>query len=59
MVSGFSAVLGALAAELIVDDRGHYRWGIAFALAIGLLGFVAVVPLVNRGRAGALTAVRS
>jgi len=59
MVSGFSAVLGSLAAELIVDYTGHYRWGIAFALAMGLLGFVAVVPLINRGRAGEFTAVRS
>lgn len=43
--SGVSAVLGPLLAGLIVDATGNYQWGISFALAAGILGFVAVVPL--------------
>jgi MFS family permease len=43
--SGISAVLGPLLAGFIVDATGSYRWGIAFALAAGTLGFAAVVLL--------------
>lgn len=55
--SGFSAVLGPPVAGLIVDYTGRYQWGVAFALAMGLLGFAAVVPLVSRGRIGELEPV--
>lgn len=43
--SGFSAALGPPLAGLAIDYTGSYRWGIAFALATGLLGFAAIVPL--------------
>ncbi|MGH7914167.1 MAG: MCT family MFS transporter [Candidatus Binataceae bacterium] len=43
--SGFSTVLGPPLAGLVVDYTGSYQWGIAFALAMGLLGFAAVIPL--------------
>jgi MFS family permease len=43
--SGIAAVLGPPLAGAIVDASGDHRWGIAFALATGLLGFVAILPL--------------
>jgi MFS family permease len=43
--SGISAVCGPLLAGLIIDQTGSYRCGVAFALALGVLGFVAVAPL--------------
>lgn len=43
--SGIAAALGPPLAGAIVDVSGDHRWGIAFALATGLLGFVAVIPL--------------
>lgn len=43
--SGIAAALGPPLAGAIVDSAGDARWGIAFALATGLLGFVAVIPL--------------
>ena len=43
--SGISAVVGPLLAGLIVDATGSYEWGIAFALAAGMLGFAAVALL--------------
>lgn len=43
--SGIAAALGPPLAGAIVDISGDHRWGIAFALATGLLGFVAVIPL--------------
>jgi MFS family permease len=43
--SGISAVAGPLLAGLIVDHLGSYRWAIGFALAMGMLGFIALIPL--------------
>ena len=43
--TGFSALLGPPLAGFIVDCTGGYRWVAAFALAIGLLGFTAVIRL--------------
>ncbi|MCC6716591.1 MAG: MFS transporter [Acetobacteraceae bacterium] len=43
--SGFSAVLGPPLVGLIVDMTGSYQWGIAFALATGTLGFIAIASL--------------
>jgi MFS family permease len=43
--SGISAVLGPLLAGFIVDATRSYQWGIAFALAAGMLGFAAVALL--------------
>jgi MFS family permease len=43
--SGIAAVLGPLLAGFIVDHTASFGWGIAFALAMGALGFAAVVPL--------------
>lgn len=43
--SGLAAVLGPALAGLIVDAMGSYQWGIAFALAMGLLGTIAIAPL--------------
>ena len=49
--SGIATVLGALVAGVIVDHTDSYRWGIAFALAMGLAGFVAILPLKADGAA--------
>ncbi|TWT11462.1 MFS transporter [Reyranella sp. CPCC 100927] len=43
--SGIATLLGALVAGAIVDHTGSDRWGIVFALAMGLAGFVAILPL--------------
>jgi len=43
--SSISAVCGPLVAALIIDQTGSYKWGVAFALVMGVLGFIAVVPL--------------
>ena len=43
--TGISAFLGPLLAGFIVDGTGSYRWVATFALAIGLLGFAAVLRL--------------
>jgi MFS family permease len=43
--TGLSAVIGPPLAGLIVDCTGSYRWAAAFALAMGLLGFAAVLRL--------------
>ena len=43
--TGFSAVIGPPLTSLIVDCTGSYRWAAAFALAMGLLGFAAVLRL--------------
>lgn len=43
--SGISAVAGPLVAGLIVDWTDSYQWAIAFACAMGMLGFIAIVPL--------------
>ena len=46
--SSISAVCGPLVAGLIIDHTGSYQWGVAFALAMGMLGFIAVAPLRPR-----------
>jgi len=51
--SGIATLLGALVAGVIVDHTDSYRWGIAFALAMGLAGFVAILPLKTEGTAEA------
>ena len=43
--SGLSALLGPLLAGIAVDLTGGYRGGIVFALATGLLGFIAIAWL--------------
>ena len=43
--TGISAVLGPPLAGVIVDYTGGYRWVAAFAFAMGLLGFAAVLRL--------------
>jgi MFS family permease len=43
--SGLAAVLGPALAGFIVDATGSFQWGIAFALAMGLLGTLAIAPL--------------
>jgi predicted MFS family arabinose efflux permease len=51
--SAISAALGPLLAALVIDHTGSYRWGVAFALAMGMLGFLAVAPLPrHHGRSG-------
>jgi MFS family permease len=46
--SSISAVCGPLVAGLIIDQTGSYQWGVAFALAMGVLGSIAVAPLHPR-----------
>jgi MFS family permease len=43
--SAIASGLGPLLAGFIVDRTGSYDWGIVFALAMGLLAFLTVVPL--------------
>jgi MFS family permease len=43
--TGISALLGPPIAGFIVDCTGSYRWVAAFAFAMGLLGFTAVLRL--------------
>jgi MFS family permease len=43
--AGISAALGPPIAGVVIDYTGSYRWGIGFALAMGLLGFAALLPL--------------
>ncbi len=43
--TGISALAGPLLAGFLVDVTGSYRWGAAFALAMGLLGFAAILRL--------------
>lgn len=46
--SSISAVCGPLVAGLIIDQTDNYQSGIAFALVMGVLGFIAVAPLRQR-----------
>jgi MFS family permease len=46
--SGIAAVLGPVLAAFAIDDLGSDQWGIALALATGVLGLAALLPL--RGR---------
>lgn len=48
--TGLAALIGPLLAGYIIDYSGGYQWGIAFAVAMGTLGFVVLVPL-NRSTA--------
>jgi MFS family permease len=43
--SGIAAFLGPMAAAAIIDRTGDYDWGIGFALAMGVLGLIALLPL--------------
>jgi MFS family permease len=51
--SSISSLCGPLMAGLIIDQTGSYQLGVAFALVMGVLGFIAVAPL----RQGMLPAV--
>jgi MFS family permease len=48
--SGVSVILGPLISAAIVDYTGSYRWGIAFALTAGMLGYVTIAFLKERPR---------
>lgn len=43
--TGASALLGPPLAGFVIDRTGSYRWAAALALAVGLLGFAAVLRL--------------
>ncbi len=43
--SSISAVCGPLLAGWIIDRTGSYQGGVAFAMAMGVLGFIAILPL--------------
>jgi len=43
--SSISALCGPLVAGLIIDQTGSYQSGVAFALVMGIMGFIAVAPL--------------
>jgi MFS family permease len=49
--TGISAILGPVLAGFIIDRTGSYRWAIVFALVMGMLAFIAVIPLQS-GRVG-------
>jgi MFS family permease len=51
--SSISSLCGPLIAGLIIDQTGSHQLGVAFALVMGILGFIAVAPL----RQGMLPAV--
>lgn len=46
--TGVAAVLGPVVSGALVDSTSSYRWAIAFALVVGLLGFLAIIPLGSR-----------
>jgi OFA family oxalate/formate antiporter-like MFS transporter len=48
--SGLSALLGPLLAGLAVDLTASYSGGTIFALATGLLGFIAIASLGRNGQ---------
>ena len=43
--TGIASVIGPLLAGYVIDYTGNYQWGIAVAVVLGTLGFLAVVPL--------------
>ncbi|HEX2885250.1 MFS transporter [Vineibacter terrae] len=43
--SGIATLLGAVVTGAILDQSEGYRWGIAFALAMGLAGLAVIMPL--------------
>lgn len=55
--SSISAVCGPLVAGLIIDRGGSYQWGFAFALVMGVMGFIAVAPLRHRARSAGFDSV--
>ena len=46
--TGIAALLGPMLAGAIVDYWGRYDWAIAFALLIGAIGFIVILPLGGR-----------
>jgi MFS family permease len=50
--SAISALCGPLIAGLIIDHTGSYQWGIAFALGMAVMGFIAIAPLQPKLSAG-------
>ncbi len=48
--SGLAALIGPMLAGLAIDLEGGFKGAVLFAFAMGLLGFVALLPL--RGRRG-------
>ena len=48
--SCISALFGPLMAGVIIDQTGGYQWGVAFALVMGVLGFLAIAPLRGPAR---------
>jgi MFS family permease len=56
--TGVSALVGPPLAGFIVDYTDSYRWAAALALAMGLLGFAAVLRL-KAGRASTSLQVAS
>jgi MFS family permease len=46
--TGVASLLGPLLAGFVVDATESFRWGIVFALAMGLLGFLLILPLRMR-----------
>jgi MFS family permease len=46
--TGLAALLGPTLAGVAIELSGGYRGGILFALATGLLGFVAILPVRSR-----------
>lgn len=53
--SGVSALSGPLVSGLIIDGTGSYQWGVAFALLMGVLGFLAIAPVRRQAAAEALS----
>ena len=51
--TGLAALLGPMLAGMAVEWSGRgYTAGILFALATGLLGFVAILPVVSKSFGG-------
>ena len=47
--TGLAAFIGPMLAGMVVDMTGSYEWGIGLALAMGVLGFAAILPLRPAG----------
>lgn len=52
--TGFASIIGPLLAGYVVDVTGSYQWGIAFALAAGVIGFVAIALIGAKNNNNAL-----
>jgi MFS family permease len=46
--TGVAALLGPTLAGIAVAESGGYRGGVVFALTMGLLGFIAILPVRSR-----------